>query len=97
MKIGIVADRLGHSTGAVTRAIYLHPLEEFDRANVVSGLMLGGKLRVVEGRLLLPTPVSAAIRVFPVRNQADEWTSIGAGGRLIGIAAPDSGPDQKTT
>jgi integrase len=47
VNIEILADRLGHSTSAVTRAIYLHPVEELDReaASVVSRLILGGGVK----------------------------------------------------
>jgi integrase len=56
--IEIVSDRLGHSTSAVTRAIYLHPVAELDRraADTVAGLIPGpsistaGEDRLGEGR-----------------------------------------------
>jgi integrase len=45
--IEVLSDRLGHSTSAVTRAIYLHPVEELDRrmADSVAELILGEALR----------------------------------------------------
>lgn len=47
VNIEILADRPGHSTSAVTRAIYLHPVEELDReaASMVSRLILGGGVK----------------------------------------------------
>jgi integrase len=52
VNIEVVADRLGHSSSSVTRAIYLHPVEEPERAaaNVISPLILGTHLKPeVEG------------------------------------------------
>ncbi|HET9078569.1 MAG TPA: tyrosine-type recombinase/integrase [Acidimicrobiales bacterium] len=45
--IETLSDRLGHSTSAVTRAIYLHPVEELDRqmADSMAELILGRPLR----------------------------------------------------
>jgi len=69
VNIEIVADRLGHSTSAVTRAIYLHPVEELDRqaADTVAELILGRPVRTA-GRT--PANIQALIAFAAQRSSA---------------------------
>ena len=49
--IEVLSERLGHSSSAVTRAIYIHPVEGLDRgmATSIANLILGERNRPSEG------------------------------------------------